>query len=142
MLQKLWSRYVTFIDNFRYTLAFLHALYCMVSPIQACKNVLMIKRMNYVKRNKNVTFDWGCIMHMMFIFIIKYIFNPVIVGLILYGGKELGGESGIRVAIAISIITTSYLFLSCISRFPWVGSYTNMLTKVYFSSTYCSTYPI
>ena len=82
-------------------------------------------------------------MQYLLLFVIKYIFNPVLVGLILYGGNRIGGESGIRVAIAISIITTSYLFLSSISRFPWVGCYTNMLTKVYsYASIYCTTYLI
>ena len=79
---------------------------------------------------------WGCIARLLFIFAIKYVLNPILVGFILYGEHVIGGEQGIRVAIAISIINTSYLFLGSISRFPSIGRYTNMLTKVYMLIDY------
>ena len=75
--------------------------------------------------------DRFCIARLLFTFAIKYILNPILVGFILYGGPIIGGEKGIRVAIAISVINTSYLFLRSISRFPSIGRYTNMLAKVY-----------
>ena len=84
-----------------------------------------------MKQTKHETLPWDCIRSLVWVFVIKYMFNPVIVGLILYGEKEIGGEPGVRVAISISIITTSYLFLMSIGKFPWIGCYTNMLTKVY-----------
>ena len=66
-------------------------------------------------------------------FIAKYIVNPVLVGLILYGREILGGGHnyyGVRVCIAFSLINTSYLFLSSIGTLPTVGSYTNLISKV------------
>ena len=89
-----------------------------------------IKKANSARVNKEEDGTIWCLMKMFIIFIIKYVFNPIVVGLILYGEHLIGGESGVRVAIATSIVTTSYLFLRSISRFPCVGRYTNMLTKV------------
>ena len=77
-----------------------------------------------------------CMAKILFIFALKYILNPILVGFILYGGPIIGGEKGIRVAIAISIINTSYLWLRSISRFPSIGRYTNMLAKVYILIDY------
>ena len=78
------------------------------------------------------TVDWSKIIPEIFQFVAKYIFNPVLVGLILYGENILGGETGTRVAIALAILTTSYFFLASISRIPWIGCYTGMLTKVIY----------
>ena len=63
-------------------------------------------------------------------FFMKYILNPTLVGLILYGRETLGGEYGVRVCLAFSLINTSYLFLGSIGSIPIIGSYTNMISKV------------
>ena len=63
----------------------------------------------------------------------KYVANPVLVGLILYGKDSLGGEEndyGVRVCIAFSMINTSLLFLASIGRLPFIGCYTNLISKV------------
>ena len=84
-----------------------------------------------VQKGKNLDYiralKW--MVEMVALFVIKYIFNPILVGLILYGGDAIGKQRT-RVASSVSIITTSYLYLSSISRFPSIGRYTNMLTKV------------
>ena len=85
-----------------------------------------------IHKDENGT--WLCIARTLLMFVIKYVFNPILVGLILYGEDIIGGKSGVRIAISTSIITTSYLFLGSISRFPCVGRYTNMLTKVQLES--------
>ena len=114
----------------RYLLACCHALYCMVSPIQCVRMCWFIIKLNRMKRNKEEHLDYFCVAQSVLFFSLKYIFNPILVGFVLYGEHILGEEQGVRVAIAISIVTTSYLFLGSISRFPFIGRYTNMLTKV------------
>ena len=93
-----------------------------------------------MKRNTDEKMDCGKLARVVLVFALKYILNPILVGLILYGGDIIGGEQGIRVAIAISIINTSYLFLGSISRFPSIGRYTNMLAKVYILIDYTLSY--
>ena len=118
-------------SNFRWVLAIFHAIYCTFSPIQCYILLTTIKRATLITLNNDeIGPKIFCLVRMIIMYVIKYVFNPIVVGLVLYGENVIGGESGVRVAIATSIVTTSYLFLGDISRFPCVGRYTNMLTKV------------
>ena len=121
---------------YRCALAIFHAIYCVSSPIQFYILLTTIKRANSARAHKEETDTFWCLMRMFILYVIQHVFNPIVVGLILYGEHAIGGNSGVRVAIATSIITTSYLFLRSISRFPCVGRYTNMLTKVFFNTKY------
>ena len=116
----------------RCVLAIFHAIYCVSSPIQFYILLTTIKRANSARAHKEETDTFWCLMRMFILYVIQHVFNPIVVGLVLYGEHTIGGNSGVRVAIATSIITTSYLYLRSISRFPCVGRYTNMLTKVSF----------
>ena len=111
-----------------------HAIYCVIAPMQCYIVLSTIKRMMKGRIHKDENGTWLCIARTLLMFVIKYVFNPILVGLILYGEDIIGGKSGVRIAISTSIITTSYLFLGSISRFPCVGRYTNMLTKVQLES--------
>ena len=122
-----------YISLFRYLLALIHILYCVVSVIQGGRVCIMASKINQFRVQKGKNLDYisalKWITEMVALFVIKYIFNPILVGLILYGGDSIGKQRT-RVASSVSIITTSYLYLSSISRFPSIGRYTNMLTKV------------
>ena len=129
ILKRLWM----YISLFRYLLALIHILYCVVSVIQGGRVCIMASKINQFRVQKGKNLDYisalKWITEMFALFVIKYIFNPILVGLILYGGDSIGKQRT-RVASSVSIITTSYLYLSSISRFPSIGRYTNMLTKV------------
>ena len=91
------------------------------------------KRSNFAKKDPNAKMKTSFVLAQAGNFIAKYIVNPVLVGLILYGREILGGGHnyyGVRVCIAFSLINTSYLFLSSIGTLPTVGSYTNLISKV------------
>ena len=91
------------------------------------------KRLNFAKKDPNAKMKTSFVLAQAGTFIAKYIVNPVLVGLILYGREILGGGHnyyGVRVCIAFSLINTSYLFLSSIGTLPTVGSYTNLISKV------------
>ena len=91
------------------------------------------KRLNFAKKDPNAKMNTSFVLAQAGNFIAKYIVNPVLVGLILYGREILGGGHnyyGVRVCIAFSLINTSYLFLSSIGTLPTVGSYTNLISKV------------
>ena len=116
----------------------MHAINCLLLPVQLCKFLFMWrqrrKRMNFTKKDPNAKINKTFAIHQATIFILKYIVNPVLVGLILYGRETLGGghnHYGVRVCIAFSLINTSYLFLGSIGTLPTVGSYTNLISKVY-----------
>ena len=71
-------------------------------------------------------------------FFMTYVVNPIWVGFILYGreaeeecSKDDAEEWGVRVCIAWSLINTSNLFLGVMGALPGVGSYTNMISKVF-----------
>ena len=129
MLKRLWI----YISLFRYFLALIHILYCVVSVIQGGRVCIMASKINQFRVQKGKNLDYiralKWMVEMVALFVIKYLFNPILVGLILYGGDAIGKQRT-RVASSVSIITTSYLYLSSISRFPSIGRYTNMLTKV------------
>ena len=130
ILKRLWNIYISL---FRYLLALIHILYCVVSVIQGGRVCIMASKINQFRVQKGKNLDYISALkwmaEMVALFVIKYIFNPILVGLILYGGDAIGKQRT-RVASSVSIITTSYLYLSSISRFPSIGRYTNMLTKV------------
>ena len=116
----------------------MHAINCLLLPVQLCKFLFMWrqrrKRMNFTKKDPNAKINKTFAIHQATIFILKYVVNPVLVGLILYGRETLGGghnHYGVRVCIAFSLINTSYLFLGSIGTLPTVGSYTNLISKVY-----------
>ena len=123
----------------RYLLAVLHAINCLLLPLQSCKLLFMWrqrqKRLNFAKKDPNAKMKKSFVLAQAGTFISKYIVNPVLVGFILYGREILGGGHnyyGVRVCIAFSLINTSYLFLSSIGTLPTVGSYTNLISKVIF----------
>ena len=99
--------------------------------MQFCKIFVMhVKAFKSAKRGGSLDVNQGCIFQFLLEFLFKYVVNPTLVGLILYGEPVIGGDKGIRVAIAFAMIITSYLFLGSLGTLPWVGSYTNMISKV------------
>merc|ERR1719188_1035935 len=89
--------------------------------------------MNFAKKDPHAEMNISFVIQQAGTFILKYVVNPVLVGLILYGREALGGghnHYGVRVCIAFSLINTSYLFLASIGTLPTVGSYTNLISKV------------
>ena len=77
---------------------------------------------------------WSFVIQQAGTFMLKYVVNPALVGLILYGREALGGghnNYGVRVCIAFSLINTSYLFLGSIGTLPQIGAYTNLISKVF-----------
>ena len=109
-------------------------------PLQLLKYIVMYRQGR--ESNRHTQKDPNAGRNMSFVattavqFTQKYILNPILVGLILYGGEILGGGDnnyGVRVCIAFSLINTSYLFLASIGTLPLIGAYTNMISKVSFS---------
>lgn len=106
-------------------------------PFQLLKYLVMYRQCQ--ERSRNTQEDPHARRNHVFIarmicqFTMKYVLNPILVGFILYGREILGGGDnyfGVRVCIAFSLINTSYLFLGSIGTHPFIGTYTNMISKV------------
>ena len=125
---------MTCFKHFRYFLAIMHAINFLMMPLEILKQIFMFRQSKKHCKNRQITrAKVLLIMEMLTIFIMKYVANPVLVGLILYGKDSLGGEEndyGVRVCIAFSMINTSLLFLASIGRLPFIGCYTNLISKV------------
>ena len=114
-------------------MATLHAINCLVSPIQLIRAIVLYREA--VKSNKesndpHAKLGTYYILQYICQFFLKYIVNPILVGLVLYGHDAIGGDWGIKVAMACSIINTSFQFLVSLGTLPAVGTYTNMISKV------------
>ena len=129
-----WIGYIASIYLiFRYLLAVLHAINCIMLPIQLLKTFVTYQKEKdgQDKKDPNASRNWSFLATHLVLFVQKYILNPILIGLILYGRDVLGGDGyGVRVCIAFSLINTSYLFLASIGTLPWIGTYTNMISKV------------
>ena len=83
----------------------------------------------------NQLFDWKYYFH-----VFKYVVITILIGIVLYGEDIFKDEIGrkeegrMRIAIAASVIITSYGFLENLSALPLVGSYTNMIAKVKYNA--------
>ena len=86
------------------------------------------------KKDPHARRNWSFVANYLGRFVTTYVGNPILVGLILYGRDVVGGEWGVRVCIAWSLIVTSYIFLGALGALPSVGTYTNMISKVCFIS--------
>ena len=85
------------------------------------------------KKDPNAKINKSIVMTAFTQFAMKYILNPVLIGFILYGSEILGGDGyGVRVCISFSLINTSFMFLSTIGSLPLIGSYTNLISKVFY----------
>ena len=116
----------------------MHAINCLLLPLQSFKLLFMWrqrrKRMNFAKKDPHIKMKWSFVIQQAGTFMLKYVVNPALVGLILYGREALGGghnNYGVRVCIAFSLINTSYLFLGSIGTLPQIGAYTNLISKVF-----------
>lgn len=119
---------------YRYFLAIMHAINCLMMPLEILKQIFMYRQSKKHCKSRQITrANILLILEMITIFVSKYIVNPVLVGLTLYGKELLGSEEndyGVRVCIAFSMINTSLLFLASIGRLPFIGCYTNLISKV------------
>ena len=122
---------------FRYWLAVSHAINCIMLPIQLLKFLVSgntgKESGGNKKKDPNAKINKSIVMTAITQFTMKYILNPVLIGFILYGCEILGGDGyGVRVCISFSLINTSFMFLSTIGSLPLIGSYTNLISKVFY----------
>ena len=116
----------------------MHAINCVMLPFQALKYLVMYRQCHERYRNskedlQHVRRNQFFLVRLICQFFMKYILNPILVGFILYEREILGGGNdyyGVRVCIAFALINTSYLFLGSIGTHPFIGTYTNMISKV------------
>ena len=123
--------------HFRYWLAVSHAVNCLMLPIQLLKFLVSgdtgKESGGNKKKDPNAKINKSIVINAITQFTMKYILNPVLIGFILYGCDILGGDGyGVRVCISFSLINTSFMFLSTIGSLPLIGSYTNLISKVFY----------
>ena len=112
----------------------MHAINCLMLPLEIVKQIFMYRQSRgSCNRESHTQVKLSFIVQQLALFIMKYVVNPILVGLILYGSEAVGGGEnnyGVRVCIAFSLINTSLLFLASIGTLPFIGCYTNLITKV------------
>ena len=112
----------------------MHAINCLMLPLEILKQIFMYRQSRASCRPESrCQMKMGFIVQQLALMIMKYVLNPILVGLILYGAEAVGGGGnnyGVRVCIAFSLINTSLVFLASIGTLPFIGCYTNLITKV------------
>ena len=127
---------VAFTVLLRYLLSVCHAILCFKTIFEMLEYLYTMMQM-YIrdKNRRSMTSVQITLLNKPtctregFMFLVRSILSPVMVGFVLYGNHHFK-HLHVRSALAFSLIITSNHFMTYLARFPSIGNYVFMLSKV------------